>query len=184
MSTTTDPPTLFVLVGLPGAGKTTAARRLEVEHRALRLSPDEWMQPLFGRSEADGARDVLEGRFVWLAGRALRLGSSVVLDFGLWGRDERSALRHLAAQAGGRYDLVYLPVEEDVQRRRLAARRGEDGRPPEGTFEISDEVLAAARRTFQPPDAREMAATDGGPVPAGFASWAVWTAERWPTSTT
>ncbi|SCE02364.1 hypothetical protein GA0115246_109559, partial [Streptomyces sp. SolWspMP-sol7th] len=52
---------LFLLVGLPGAGKTTRARRLAEEHGALRLTPDEWMLPLFGASDPDGKRDVLEG---------------------------------------------------------------------------------------------------------------------------
>lgn len=91
-------PTLYLMVGLPGAGKTTRARELERERRALRLTPDEWMLPLFGASDVDGARDVLEGRFVWLAHRALATGTNVVLDFGPWGRDERSALRALAAR--------------------------------------------------------------------------------------
>lgn len=57
----TPPATLFLIVGLPGAGKTTRARELEKAHRALRFSPDEWMIPLFGESEADGKRDLLEG---------------------------------------------------------------------------------------------------------------------------
>ncbi len=35
------PPTLFLTVGLPGTGKTTAARRIEAEHGALRLTKDE-----------------------------------------------------------------------------------------------------------------------------------------------
>ena len=46
--------TLLLMVGLPGAGKITRARELAAEHRALRLSPDAWMIPLFGESEADG----------------------------------------------------------------------------------------------------------------------------------
>ena len=60
-------PSLYVMIGLPAAGKTTVARQLEEEHQALRLTPDEWMIPLFGESEAGGKRDVLEGRLVWLA---------------------------------------------------------------------------------------------------------------------
>jgi len=31
-------PTLFLTVGLPGTGKTAAARRIEAEHNALRLT--------------------------------------------------------------------------------------------------------------------------------------------------
>lgn len=85
------------MVGLPGAGKTTMARELAMSQGALRLTPDEWHLPLFGTSlTADGKRDVLEGRLIMVALRTLRLGTSVVLDFGLWGRDERLALRWLA----------------------------------------------------------------------------------------
>src|SRR3954453_7478116 len=97
--------TLLLMVGLPGAGKTTRAKELAAAHRALRLTPDEWMIPLFGEPNADGKRDVLEGRLLALALQALRLGTNVVLDFGLWSRDERSAHRQVAAavpDAGGR----------------------------------------------------------------------------------
>jgi predicted kinase len=44
--------------------------------------------------------------------QALRLGTSVVLDYGLWGRDERSALRWLARSAGAACQVVYLPVDK------------------------------------------------------------------------
>ena len=37
----TPPATLFLIVGLPGEGKTTRAREFEKAHRALRFSPNE-----------------------------------------------------------------------------------------------------------------------------------------------
>ena len=46
-------PTLHLTVGLPGVGKTTLARELERAGGALRLTPDEWMVPLFGLRWAD-----------------------------------------------------------------------------------------------------------------------------------
>ena len=101
--------TLVLMVGLPGAGKTTRARELAATHQALRLTPDHWMIPLFGEPMADGKRFVLEGRLISVALQALRLGTSVVLDYGLWGRDERSALRWLARPAGAACQVVYLP---------------------------------------------------------------------------
>src|SRR6187402_2415834 len=76
--------TLILMVGLPAAGKTTRARELAAEHQALRLTPDHWMISLFGDSMADGRRFVLEGRLISVALQALRLGTSVVLDYGLW----------------------------------------------------------------------------------------------------
>ncbi|MGW1958276.1 AAA family ATPase [Streptomyces sp. NPDC001920] len=127
--------TLFLLVGLPGAGKTTRAKGLAATHRALRLTPDDWMIPLFGDSMADGKRWVLEGRLISVALQTLRLGASVVLDYGLWGRDERSALRWLARSAGAACQVVYVPVEKDVQLARIAHRQATT---PHQTFPMSD----------------------------------------------
>jgi predicted kinase len=62
---------------------------------------------------------VLEGRLISVALQALRLGTSVVLDYGLWGRDERSALRWLARSAGAACQVVYLPVDKNVQLARM-----------------------------------------------------------------
>ena len=123
------------MVGLPGAGKTTRAKELAAAHRALRLTPDHWMIPLFGESMADGKRFVLEGRLISVALQALRLGTSVVLDFGLWGRDERSALRWLARSAGAACQVVYLPVDKDVQLARIAHRQAT---APHQTFPMSE----------------------------------------------
>ena len=40
--------TLHLMVGLPGSGKTTEAKRIAAECGALRLTPDEWHFSLFG----------------------------------------------------------------------------------------------------------------------------------------
>jgi predicted kinase len=172
-------PTLYVLVGLPGAGKTARARQLEVAQRALRLTPDEWMIPLFGEPEAVGKRDILEGRLVWLALRALGAGISVVLDFGVWSKDERSALRFLAAEVGASCDLLYLPVSEREQRRRLEARLQDVSAT---AFELELDDLRRFRAQFEEPDKDELVGGDSAPVPAGYASWSAWAEQRWPTS--
>ena len=174
----TPPATLFLIVGLPAAGKTTRARELEKAHRALRFSPDEWMIPLFGESEADGKRDLLEGLLINAGLCALAVGTNVVLDFGFWGRDERSALRSLGASVGADVEVVYLRVEAVTQRRRVQERFGVR---PGQTFPITDSDLAHWRAQFEEPTARELA---GAPVPdrpADASNWAEWGRRRWPT---
>ncbi len=171
---------LLLMVGLPGAGKTTRAKELATTHRALRLTPDHWMIPLFGDSMADGKRWVLEGRLISVALQALRLGTSVVLDFGLWSRDERSALRWLARSVGASCQVVYLPVDKDVQLARVAHRQETT---PHQTFPMSEADLDAWREQFQVPDAAEL---DGGEIPtppAGWPSWPEWAVAKWPSCT-
>ncbi len=176
---------MLLMVGLPGAGKTTRAKELAPAHRALRLTPDEWMIPLFGNFIGDfqrpgGERWVLEGRLISLALQALRLGTSVVLDFGLWGRDERSALRWLARSAGAACQVVYLPVDKNVQLARIAHRQDTT---PHLTFPMSEADVDAWRLQFQVPDAAEL---DGGEIPAppaGWPGWPEWAADHWPSCT-
>ena len=167
------------MVGLPAAGKTTRARALASEWSALRLTPDEWMIPLFGQEQPEGKRNILEGRLLWLALSALRIGVDVVLDFGVWGKDERSALRALATSVDATSELVYLPVEHDEQWRRVEARSVTDRAT---TFGMTEADLEGWRRIFQPPDEAELEATDVDPPPAGFTSWEAWAAQWWPTS--
>ena len=170
--------TMFLMVGLPGAGKTTRAEELAAVHRALRLTPDHWMIPLFGDSMAGGKRFVLEGRLISVALQALRLGISVVLDFGLWGRDERSALRWLARSAGAACQVVYLPVDKDVQLARIAHRQAT---APHQTFPMSKVDVDQWREQFQVPDAAELGGGQIPGPPAGWPGWEEWTADHWPS---
>ena len=94
-------PILFLTVGLP-VGARPEARRIAIEQDALRLTKDEWMKAPYGLRNPSSASDVIEGRLVEIALRALELGINVVVDYGLWGRDERSAFRQAAADLGCR----------------------------------------------------------------------------------
>ena len=171
---------MLLMVGLPGAGKTTRARELAEANRALRLTPDHWMIPLFGEPMADGKRFALEGRLISIALQALRLGTSVVLDYGLSGRDERWALRWLARSAGASCQVVYLPVDKDVQLARIAHRQAT---APHQTFPMSEADVDQWREQFQAPDAAELGGGEIPGPPAGWPGWAEWAADHWPSCT-
>ena len=171
-------PVLFLTVGLPCTGKTTAARQWEIEHAALRLTKDEWVKALYGPENPRSAQGVIEGRLIEIGLRALELGTNVVIDFGLWSRDERSALRKAAADRGAKVELRYFEVTPAEQRRRLDERQAD---APHTTWLMSDEELSEWAAAFDVPTAGELDGSE--PVddpPAGFATWDDWRSDRWP----
>lgn len=173
-------PTMHLTVGLPGVGKTTLARELERVGGALRLTPDEWMVPLFGLRWVDfaGKRDVLEGRLVWVGHQVLRAGVSVILDFGCWSPDERYALRAIADLAGADFRLHYVALPEDERRERATVRWRE---APQETFEMTLEDHERFRAQFTPPTADELEGGDIPLPPEPFESWPAWASDRWPS---
>ena len=153
--------TLFLLIGLPGSGKTTLARRLEGEYSALRLTTDEWMMPLFGTGEADGKRDLLESELLWsVAARALGLGVNVILDYGCWARTERFMYRARASALKMYFEMHVLDVPLDVLWERLDAR---NSTLPPDTFPVTRAELEEWASWYEVPTPDELKATDNPP---------------------
>lgn len=151
------PGTLIVLCGLPYSGKTTLARRIEVERPALRLSPDEWIEPLlpsaWTREELDRFRDPVEGIQWNLARRVLALGVNVLLEWGSWSRSERDVLRAGAREMGAGFELIFVDVELDVLVDRLHER---NKLPQPGTFSISEVELRNWWNRIERPSREEL----------------------------
>ena len=149
--------TLHLMVGLPCSGKTTLAQRLESEKAALRLTPDEWQVPLFGQDaeepEHDARHSLIEAQLWNIASRALELGTNVILDYGLWAREEREDYRSRAKQLGASSEVHYLDVPEDELLRRLEQR---NSRPSQESFIIAVEAMKPWIAFFQKPTLDEL----------------------------
>jgi len=118
------PATLFIICGLPGAGKTTLAKNIEGSLSAVRMSADDWMTALSINLHAEEQRTKIEALQWELAKRLLSLRQNVVIEWGAWGKRERDAFRTEARALGARVELYYLsaPLEElfaRIQRRNM-----------------------------------------------------------------
>ena len=149
-------PSVVLLCGLTGSGKTRLARSLERELPALRFTVDEWMIALFGEHMP---REVHDQRLAQLTGiawdtaeRALALGVHVVLDWGFWSRAARESGAARVRAAGATPWLIYLEAPRPVLERRLAERNAER---PSGSYLVTPEMLDLFETWFEPPSADE-----------------------------
>jgi predicted kinase len=148
---------LILTCGLPGAGKTTLARQLAADRSAVCLTKDEWLTALGSSPWDTPTREKVELELWHLAQEILRLGLSVVLDFGLWARIERDEMRSVARGLGVGVELHYLEVPTDELWRRIQTRNSQ---PPWDTYPIRRADLDGWLRLFQAPDAAELALFD------------------------
>lgn len=145
-------PHLVVLVGIPGSGKTTYARRLLARCRAMRLvSPDiirERLYPGYEQGKAEH-RQMNHRRVFAIAYRevaaALDAGQDVIFDATSLTRARRRKLLRLAEGFGAVPIAHYFPVALPLALTRNAAHRR---RVPAG-------IIAHMLKILQPPTQEE-----------------------------
>ena len=143
-------PTVHMIHGYLGAGKTTFARRLEAEKAAVRFTHDEWMRKLYGRDPqeaqfADCAQRVFElMEAMWT--RCLAVGVDVILDSGFWSRKERDRMRSMAASLGANCLLYRLSCPDDVAWDRIEKRNN----APDAGLCIAPNTFRMLKARFEP----------------------------------
>jgi predicted kinase len=153
METRDTGPRLIIVCGLPGSGKTTLAKVFESRLRAVRFSPDDWLDALsldLYDEERRGKIEALQWKF---GQELLALGLTVIIEWGTWGRSERDALRLGARALGAAVELHYLAASADVVFDRIQ-RRGRENPP------IEREALSRWFEIFQVPTPEEIALFD------------------------
>jgi predicted kinase len=153
---------LVVITGLPGSGKTTLATALAAAMPAVRMCPDDWMMA----SGIDLWDATVRGRIerfqLTVALDLLRAGQDVVIEWGVWTRAERDALRDSARAIGAPVELRHVTAPVDELWRRIEARDRE-GRW--GARPIRREELGEWAEAYEEPTAEELATYDP-PLPS------------------
>ena len=158
--------TLHLMVGLPCSGKTTLARRLEIELDAIRFNADEWQIKLFlqeydGSEEHDRIHNELELMLDEVAFKLLPRGVSVILDYGFWNREQREFYRAKARELGVDFRIHYCDCSTEERLRRLRMRNAELASARErgeeaNAFTITEQDMRDFEEMFEPPSSEEL----------------------------
>lgn len=144
---------LIVICGLPGSGKTTAARALSSQPGAVRYSPDDWMDALGINLWDQAKRSAIEELQWEAAQQILALGGTAVIEWGTWSRSERDRLRLSARTLGAAVELIHLDAPVDVLFERVQ-RRGRETPP------ITHAMLVESAAAFEVPTPEELSLYD------------------------
>lgn len=148
-------PTLYLMLGYPGAGKTTTARAISEVTGAAHLWADQVRRKVYGKPTYSHEENLdLYNHLNYIAGELLKAGKSVVFDTNFNYYKDRQKLRKIADEQGAKTWLVWVTTSRELARQRATdgAKEGQNtrilGDLPTDTFDrLSDEL--------QPPKAGE-----------------------------
>src|SRR6186713_1423047 len=158
----TLPPTLHVIFGPSGAGKTTYALGFARREKAVPFILDEWLANLFAPDMPDPIEyDWMIERVqrveqqIWSAAAGcLAAGTPVILDIGLMTRADRARVREIADGAGLALQFHFVTASAEARRARVAERNMVKGE--NFAIEVRPEHFDFIEGVFEPPEPSEL----------------------------
>lgn len=143
-------PTLHLLMGLPGSGKTTLSKILEEQTGAKRISSDEsrlslFKNPVFDQKEHDELYAMLDHNVEHL----LEAGESVIYDANLNRKQHRQEKYDLADKTGAAVILWRLTTPDELSRKR---RLEEQDMKLVPKWEKPERMFERIQDVYEPPE--------------------------------
>ena len=140
------------------SGKSTYAKKLRKEYKAVILSVDEITLALFGQDAGDKLDEYVEKLETYLFDKSVEIvktGTNVVLDWGFWQKREREYARQFYARYGIPCELHYLEISDEEWNRRLKKLNVDVTLGTIRAYYVDDGLKAKFAELFEPPEENE-----------------------------
>lgn len=120
---TPNKPVLFMLYGMPGAGKSFVARQLGDHVAAANVQGDRIRAELFENpTYTKQENHIVASLMTYMTQEFLKAGVSVLFDVNAMRHSQRRALRNMARRFGAEPILLWLQIDPDTAYARASSR--------------------------------------------------------------
>jgi hypothetical protein len=110
-------PIVYMMLGLPGSGKTTYSKKLQEDLGIQRFSIDVEYFDMVGNNQNEHRDFVIEKQISLgikkKVSEILKSGQSVILDYCPWTKSERDKYRKFIEECGAECRIIYFDVPEE-----------------------------------------------------------------------
>ncbi len=155
MGTENTPGKALLICGKICSGKSTYVKKLCQERRAAVLSCDDLTLALFEEKLGSRHEQITQKAQSYLFQRAaelLALGIDVILEWGFWTKENRSAAEKFFRDRGFETEWHYIEVSETVWRRNIEKRNAAG----KGSYFVDDGLAKKCAALFEPPAQEEI----------------------------
>jgi predicted kinase len=148
-------PTLFLLYGFPGAGKTYFARQLSDDFKAAHVQADRIRHELFTEPRYDRQENQIVSQLtLYMTEEFISAGLSVILDMNAARAGQRRKLREIARRAGAQTVVIWFQIDMETAFARVSSR---DRRRADDRYAIdySQDLFERIASSMQNPEPTE-----------------------------
>ena len=160
---------IHLICGPIGAGKTTFARKISDEYKAIRFSEDEWLSKLFVPDAPEGLLDEpmdvvgawasekyqrCRGQIWLICKQLLKNNVSIVLDGAAANKEQRDLIRKKATDNNVDFQLYYVISNLEIRKKRVFERNEDRG--DTYSLEVTPEIFNHTENFFEPPLGNEL----------------------------